>query len=191
MCGLRSRRVTVFAPNRSPQSNSELCQRRIQECMRVQQFSRPIHERKLKSWHNPSEAWFQDHGNKICSHPALSVFLAKRNRMPGMRAPLTPYRSPKTLLWGLPLLASALLAMSWTLLADTPGRLKSTQAAGCYCHCSRSKGLGSCVKMCELPKYASRWWATSCAKSRSRYSGDNPGAGPRLRHKDRAEHARL
>jgi hypothetical protein len=45
--------------------------------------------------------------------------------------------------------------------------------------------------MCEMPKYASRWWATSCTKSRSRYSGDNPGAGPRLRHKDRAEHARL
>jgi hypothetical protein len=47
------------------------------------------------------------------------------------------------------------------------------------------------VKMCELPKYASRWWATSCAKSRKRSGGDNPGAGPRLRHRDRAERARL
>src|SRR6267154_1908894 len=56
--------------------------------------------------------------------------------------------------------------------------MKSTQAVGCYCHCSKGKGLGSCVKMCEMPKYASRWWATSCTKSRSRYSGDNPGAGP-------------
>jgi hypothetical protein len=108
-----------------------------------------------------------------------------------MRAPLKPYTSPKTLLWRLLLLGSAALAMSWTLLADTPGRMKSPQAEGCYCHCSRAKGLGGCVKMCELPKYASRWWATSCAKSRSRYSGDNPGAGPRLRHRDRAEHARL
>jgi len=108
-----------------------------------------------------------------------------------MRAHLTPCTSTKTLLWRSLLLSSAVLALSWTLLADTPGRLKSTQAEGCYCHCSRAKRLGSCVKMCEMPKYASRWWATSCAKSRSRYSGDNPGAGPRLRHRDRAEHARL
>jgi len=47
------------------------------------------------------------------------------------------------------------------------------------------------VKMCELPKYASRWWATSCAKSRIHSNGDNPGAGPHLHHKDRAERARL
>jgi hypothetical protein len=111
--------------------------------------------------------------------------------MPNMRARIRPYASPKTLLWRLLLLGGALLAMTWTLLADTPGQLKSTQAGGCYCHCSRAKGLGSCVKMCELPKYASRWWATSCAKSRSHYGGENPGAGPRLPHKDRAEHARL
>lgn len=110
--------------------------------------------------------------------------------MPGMRAPLTPYTSPKTLLWRLLLLGSALLVVSWSLLADKPSRLKSTQAGGCYCRCSRAKGLGSCVKMCETPKYASRWWATSCVKSRSRYSGDNPGAGPRLHHPDRAERAR-
>ncbi|HEY4817130.1 MAG TPA: hypothetical protein VIH67_06845 [Candidatus Acidoferrum sp.] len=108
-----------------------------------------------------------------------------------MSRPATPYPSPKTLLWRLLLLGSALLAMSWSLLADTPSRLTSTQTGGCYCHCSRAKRLGSCVKMCEMPKYASRWWATSCAKSRNHYSGDNPGAGPRLRHKDRAEHARL
>ena len=110
--------------------------------------------------------------------------------MPDMRGPLTPYTSPKTLLWRLPLLGSALLVVSWSLLADTPSWLKSTQAGGCYCHCSSGKGLGSCVKMCETPKYASRWWATSCAKSRSHYSGNNPGAGPRLHHPDRAERAR-
>ena len=122
---------------------------------------------------------------------ALSVFFASSNRMLGMRGSHTPYTSPKRLLWRLLLLGSALLAASWSLLADTPGRLKSTQAGGCYCRCSRAKSLGSCVKMCELPKFASRWWATSCAKSRSHYSGNNPGAGPRLRHRDRAEHARL
>ncbi len=108
-----------------------------------------------------------------------------------MRRPFAPYTSPKKLLWRLLLLGSALLAVSWSLLANTPGRLKSAPAGGCYCHCSRTKGLGSCVKMCELPKYATRWWATSCVKPRRRSSGDNPGAGPHLRHKDRAEHARL
>jgi len=78
--------------------------------------------------------------------------------MPAMHRPYTRSTSPKKLLWRLLLLGSALLAMSWSLLADTPGRLKSTQTAGCYCHCSKGKGLGSCVKMCEMPKYASRWW---------------------------------
>ena len=107
-----------------------------------------------------------------------------------MRANLRPHTSPR-LLWRLLLLGSALLAMCLPLFADTPGRLKFTQTEVCYCHCSRAKGLAGCVKMCELPKYASRWWATSCAKSRKHYSGDNPGAGPRLRHKDRAEHAQL
>jgi hypothetical protein len=108
-----------------------------------------------------------------------------------MRGPYKPFTSPKKLLWRLLLAGSTLLVLSWSLWADTSGLLKSTPAGGCYCHCSKAKGLGSCVKMCELPKYASRWWATSCAKSRNRYTGDNPGAGPRLRHKDRAEHARL
>ena len=134
---------------------------------------------------------FQDHGNKNFGHPALSVFLASGKRMPAMPGPYTPYSSPKKLLWRLLLVASALLAMSWSLLADAPGRLKSAQAGGCYCHCSKAKALGTCIKMCEMPKYASRWWATSCVRSRSHYRGDNPGAGPRLRHKDRAEHARL
>jgi hypothetical protein len=108
-----------------------------------------------------------------------------------MHPPYATYSSPKRLLWRLLLLGSTLLAVSWSLLADTPGRLKATQAGGCYCRCSQAKALGTCIKMCEMPKYASRWWATSCAKSRSRHSGDNPGAGPRLRHRDRAEHARL
>jgi len=111
--------------------------------------------------------------------------------MPAVRGLYTTYSSPKRLLWRMLLLGSALLVMSWSLLADTPTWLKSTQAGGCYCHCSKAKALGSCVKMCEMPKYASRWWATSCAKSRNHYSGNNPGVGPRLRHRDRAEHAQL
>jgi len=95
------------------------------------------------------------------------------------------------LLWRLFLAGAALLAMTWGLFADTPGRLHATQSAGCYCHCAPSHGLGNCVKMCELPKYASRWWAVSCKKPHGRSSGDNPGAGPRLHHPGRSERASL
>lgn len=45
--------------------------------------------------------------------------------------------------------------------------------------------------MCDLPKYLSRWWATSCAKPRMKAPADNHGAGPRYPHPDRAEHAQL
>jgi hypothetical protein len=86
---------------------------------------------------------------------------------------------------------AALLAMSWSLFADTPARLHAAPSPGCYCRCAPARRLGSCVKICELPKYASRWWAVSCAKPHGRSAGDNRGAGPRLHHRDRAEHARL
>jgi hypothetical protein len=35
----------------------------------------------------------------------------------------------------------------------------------CYCQCEGHDGVASCPKkMCELPKYEARWWATSCHK---------------------------
>ena len=88
-------------------------------------------------------------------------------------------------------IAASLVLLSSGAWADGAGVLLAHRDSACYCHCGMSKARGGCVKMCEMPKYASRWWATSCAKSRNRYSGDNPGAGPRLRHRDRAEHAQL
>jgi hypothetical protein len=45
--------------------------------------------------------------------------------------------------------------------------------------------------MCELPKYASRWWAVTCAKPHLDRHHDDSNAGPHLHHPDRAEHARL
>jgi hypothetical protein len=112
-----------------------------------------------------------------------------------MRSPQISRGWQKRILWRLLLLGAALLAMTWSLLADTQRRLQAAQAPGCYCHCaashSASQGSGSCVKMCELPKYAARWWAVSCKKPHGRSTGDNPGAGPHLHHADRAEHARL
>jgi len=85
--------------------------------------------------------------------------------------------------------AVALLATSPSLLADTPDTLRRVPAGGCYCHCSESHARTGCVKMCDLPKYASRWWATSCAKPRLLAPTDKRGASPRLPHPDRAEHA--
>ena len=89
------------------------------------------------------------------------------------------------------LLAVVLLTWSQILQADTYNRTRSVRVDGCYCHCAGSRARGGCTKMCELPKYASRWWATSCAKPRQQPPVENPGAHPRLPHPDRAEHARI
>jgi hypothetical protein len=82
-----------------------------------------------------------------------------------------------------------LLATSLTMLADTPQTLRRVPSGGCYCHCVESRARTGCLKMCDLPKYASRWWATSCTKPRLLAPSDKHGAGPRLPHPDRAEHA--
>jgi hypothetical protein len=91
--------------------------------------------------------------------------------------------------------AAALLAGSQILAANTSVRIQPKADDGCYCHCAESRSRDGCTKMCELPKYAARWWATTCVKPRHHYSPlpnpANPGASPRLPHPDRAEHARL
>jgi len=94
----------------------------------------------------------------------------------------------RALLW-ITFLLAAVLASTLILRADTPGTLRSVPAGGCYCNCSHSKAKLGCAKMCELPRYASRWWATSCAKPRVSSPQDNRGAGPRLPHPDHAERA--
>src|SRR6516162_1990705 len=73
--------------------------------------------------------------------------------------------------------------------ADTNGRVKKVDAGGCYCGCAQSKTSAGCTKMCELPKYASRWWAVTCTKPRTTAPSESPGAGPRLSHPPRAERA--
>jgi len=85
--------------------------------------------------------------------------------------------------------AALLLASALILRADTPGATRSVPAGGCYCNCVQSKTKSGCVKMCEIPKYASRWWAISCAKPHVSSPSQNKGAGPRLPHPDRAERA--
>ena len=77
------------------------------------------------------------------------------------------------------------------LLADSSSRLRGVPAESCYCGCTESHSKGRCVKMCELPKYASRWWATSCAKPRIHRPANDSNAGPHIRRPDRATYAQL
>jgi hypothetical protein len=110
-----------------------------------------------------------------------------------MRRPPSPsYSSYRRAILVRALLALALAAVAALgLLADTPSRVRDVPAGGCYCGCCESHARGGCVKMCELPKYASRWWATTCAKPRVQHPAVHSDAGPRLRRPARAEHARL
>jgi hypothetical protein len=43
--------------------------------------------------------------------------------------------------------------------------------------------------MCDLPRYAARWWATTCAKPHMQPAPENHDAGPRYSHPGRAERA--
>lgn len=84
-----------------------------------------------------------------------------------------------------------LVGCSFSLLADTPALLRSTTTAGCFCHCAESKVRGGCVKMCDSKRYASRWWARTCAKPHMHSPVRDSHAGPRFSHPGRAEHAQL
>jgi len=83
------------------------------------------------------------------------------------------------------------LAASSSLFADSSTRLGNSSVGGCYCCCGEARTPAGCVKICELPKYASRWWATSCAKPRLHRPAEDSNAGPHLRRPDRATYAEL
>ena len=93
----------------------------------------------------------------------------------------------------LPVGVLTLLTMtgSAALLGDTPARIRSAVVDRCYCHCAQSRAHAGCAKMCELPKYKSRWWAVTCAKPHYQTPQEDSHAGPHLSHPDHAEHAKL
>jgi hypothetical protein len=80
-------------------------------------------------------------------------------------------------------------AAAFSVWADTSSRVTKPAVGGCYCGCAQSKTSAGCGKMCELPKYASRWWAVTCGKPRAKTPTDNPGAGPHFPHPPNAERA--
>jgi hypothetical protein len=49
------------------------------------------------------------------------------------------------------------------MLGNTQSAASETPAFRCYCECE-SHGSICPKKMCDLPKYEKRWWATSCHK---------------------------
>lgn len=81
------------------------------------------------------------------------------------------------------------LAVTVSVWADTSSNVRKVSAGGCYCGCAQSKTAAGCGKMCELPKYASRWWAVTCAKPRTKTPVETPGAGPHFAHPPKAERA--
>lgn len=50
------------------------------------------------------------------------------------------------------------------LASESPTVISSAKTPLCYCHCEHMSGGKQCTKMCELPQYENRWWATSCHK---------------------------
>jgi hypothetical protein len=92
-------------------------------------------------------------------------------------------------IWAILDLALFAGALALSTSADTRGQLRKPKSAGCYCSCAQSKTSAGCTRMCELPKYASRWWAVSCAKPRAQAPAETPGAGPHYPRAPRAERA--
>jgi len=73
----------------------------------------------------------------------------------------------------IPLSSVALLA-----LPNTPSQMPAHGPHGfCYCGCDKMIGQTRCMKLCELPKYEDRWWATSCRK-RTLTLGVSPAPAP-------------
>ena len=83
------------------------------------------------------------------------------------------------------------LTFATALSADTPPPQQGFAVSRCYCRCAEGRARVGCVKMCEIRKYASRWWATKCSKLRIKRPSDSHDAGPRLPHPGRAERASL
>jgi hypothetical protein len=118
----------------------------------------------------------------------LSVFFCFRLKLSSMKPSFTR-RLSRLALWLFVEFLVLIAAVSVSVLADTSGRLRQITPAGCYCGCAQSKTSAGCAKMCELPKYASRWWAVTCAKPHLTAPTEKSGAGPRLPHPGRAERA--
>ena len=89
-------------------------------------------------------------------------------------------------------LAILLATISVAALANQPARIDAgPKMPFCYCNCQHENGK-PCTKMCELPQYADRWWATSCHKKKSMFPAQSsPSVFPESRKTNRKEQASL
>jgi hypothetical protein len=58
-------------------------------------------------------------------------------------------------------------ASAAALANQSPTLVSVPRTPMCYCQCEHGAGAKQCRKMCELPKFENRWWATSCHKKSS------------------------
>jgi hypothetical protein len=74
--------------------------------------------------------------------------------------------STRRKLWQVVAVITVITGFCVPMFADTHGTQSSAaKQVKCYCQCEGHNGVMSCPKkMCELPKYETRWWATSCHK---------------------------
>jgi hypothetical protein len=122
------------------------------------------------------------------SYRFFPTFSAESTSMSRLFTKTRQWRRP---LWRLQLLCFTVLAYSLSVLADTPGLLRTVPAGGCYCRCGESHQRRGCVKLCDSKRYASRRRAVKCVKPHMQTPANNSNAGPRFPHPSRAEHAKL
>src|ERR1700732_3500983 len=76
------------------------------------------------------------------------------------------------------------------LASQSPIQVSGSNTPLCYCHCEHQAGAKQCTKMCDLPKYENRWWATSChKKSRSVKAAAPRNSNSHSRKTNRTEQA--
>jgi hypothetical protein len=89
------------------------------------------------------------------------------------------------------LLLAAITIFPHQSLADPARRALAVRPFHCYCGCE-SAGKSCATKLCELPKYENRDWATSCRKhalENPRASESTTGVDPAPAHSSQASHA--
>jgi len=88
--------------------------------------------------------------------------------------------------------AILLVTVSAVALAnESPRLVASAKTPLCYCHCEQMNGGKQCTKMCELPQYENRWWASSChKKSAMAKDAVAPASNSGSRKTNRTEEAR-
>jgi hypothetical protein len=99
------------------------------------------------------------------------------------------YRLRRFAVWLVLDLLVACCVLGVAAWADTSTKLNQPSTSGCYCHCAMAKASAGCAKMCDLPKFATRRWAVTCAKPHASLPLESPNSQPHLPHPPRAERA--